>query len=133
MTYHFNTFQIEDDTVFYSSEFSYAFTNLKCFRPGHVLVCPKRVVKYIDELSWVEQKDLVETVQRVAKAMLEFYHLKPSGVTLTLQDGKGAGQSVPHVHYHVIPMIPTEPTSHSKQYYDLVKSGNFGPVESLKP
>ncbi|KAJ5599191.1 Histidine triad (HIT) protein [Penicillium hetheringtonii] len=59
--------------VFYLTPSTFALVNLKPILPGHVLVSPRRVVP-------------------------EFQTLLP-----LKQDGVNAGQSVPHVHCHIIP------------------------------
>lgn len=41
------------------------------------------------------------TTQKIGR-LLESYH-KASSLTLNIQDGPEAGQSVPHVHIHIVP------------------------------
>jgi histidine triad (HIT) family protein len=43
------------------------------------------------------------TAQKVAKAV--FKELKPFGVNLLQANGEGAGQSVPHLHIHIMPRV----------------------------
>ena len=75
--------------------------NLRPLLPGHVLVCPKREVKRFTDLSTDETSDLWVTAKEVG-VRLEQYH-KASSLTFAIQDGPQAGQTVPHVHIHVIP------------------------------
>ncbi|XP_015086942.1 bifunctional bis(5'-adenosyl)-triphosphatase/adenylylsulfatase FHIT [Solanum pennellii] len=70
-------------------------------RNVHVLVCPRREVKRFAELTTDETSDLWLTAQKVGK-QLESYH-KASSLTFAIQDGPQAGQTVPHVHIHIIP------------------------------
>uniref|UniRef100_A0A453KCU9 HIT domain-containing protein n=1 Tax=Aegilops tauschii subsp. strangulata TaxID=200361 RepID=A0A453KCU9_AEGTS len=65
------------------------------------LVCPKREVKRFTDLSTDETSDLWVTAKEVG-VRLEQYH-KASSLTFAIQDGPQAGQTVPHVHIHVIP------------------------------
>ncbi|KHN18631.1 Bis(5'-adenosyl)-triphosphatase [Glycine soja] len=67
----------------------------------HVLICPKREVKRFGDLTADETSDLWLTAQKVGR-QLETYH-KASSLTLAIQDGPQAGQTVPHVHIHLIP------------------------------
>ncbi|OIT01106.1 bifunctional bis(5'-adenosyl)-triphosphataseadenylylsulfatase fhit [Nicotiana attenuata] len=67
----------------------------------HVLVCPRREVKRFADLTADETSDLWLTAQKVGK-QLESYH-KASSLTFAIQDGPQAGQTVPHVHVHIIP------------------------------
>ncbi|CAI8591369.1 unnamed protein product [Vicia faba] len=68
---------------------------------SHVLICPKREVKRFLDLTVEETSDLWLTAQKVGR-QLESYH-KASSLTLAIQDGPQAGQTVPHVHIHVVP------------------------------
>lgn len=83
------------------SPLSFAFVNFKPIVPGHVLVSPKRVVTRFAELSSSEVADLWILSQRVGAAVEA--HYAGASLTLTLQDGPAAGQTVPHVHVHVLP------------------------------
>ncbi|KAJ4771985.1 Bis(5'-adenosyl)-triphosphatase [Rhynchospora pubera] len=67
----------------------------------HVLVCPRREVKRFIDLTPDETSNLWITAQKVG-AKLEQFH-NASSLTLAIQDGPQAGQTVPHVHIHVIP------------------------------
>ena len=71
--------------------------------PGHVLVITKRVVPTFFECSGDEQAalmDLVGDVKRLLDARLD---PQPDGYNVGFNCGSAAGQTVPHVHVHVIP------------------------------
>eukprot|EP00262_Sarcandra_glabra_P009194 TRINITY_DN2324_c0_g4_i1.p1 TRINITY_DN2324_c0_g4~~TRINITY_DN2324_c0_g4_i1.p1 ORF type:complete len:195 (-),score=31.45 TRINITY_DN2324_c0_g4_i1:238-822(-) len=99
--YTFGPYKIHRKEVFYSSELSYAMVNLRPLLPGHVLVCPRREVKRFVDLTAEETSDLWLTAQNVG-GQLEHHH-KASSLTFAIQDGPQAGQTVPHVHIHIIP------------------------------
>ncbi|KAF3659435.1 Bis(5'-adenosyl)-triphosphatase [Capsicum annuum] len=61
----------------------------------------RREIQRFAELTTDETSDLWLTAQKVGK-QLESYH-KASSLTFAIQDGPQAGQTVPHVHIHVIP------------------------------
>jgi diadenosine tetraphosphate (Ap4A) HIT family hydrolase len=69
--------------------------------PGHVLVVPRRLEADYFRLTPEEQQALWELVGVVA-AKIEA-RLGADGYTLGLNIGEAAGQTVPHVHVHVIP------------------------------
>ena len=46
---------------------------------------------------------MAKTAQKVAKAV--FKTLNPHGVNLLQANGEGAGQSVPHLHIHIMPRV----------------------------
>lgn len=58
-------------------------------------------MKRFVDLTTDETSDLWIAAQKVG-SRLETYH-KASSLTLTIQDGPQAGQTVPHVHIHIIP------------------------------
>ncbi|XP_074307721.1 bifunctional bis(5'-adenosyl)-triphosphatase/adenylylsulfatase FHIT [Silene latifolia] len=99
--YTFGPYKIDMKEVFYSTNLSYAMVNLRPLLPGHVLVCPRREVKRFADLTVDETSDLWLTAQKVG-SQLENYH-KASSLTLAIQDGPQAGQTVPHVHIHILP------------------------------
>lgn len=66
-----------------------------------MLICPRREVKRFVDLTVDETSDLWLTAQKVG-SQLECYH-KASSLTFTIQDGPQAGQTVPHVHVHILP------------------------------
>ncbi|KAG2413258.1 Bis(5'-nucleosyl)-tetraphosphatase [Aspergillus terreus] len=97
---HFGPFLVTSQ-VFYQTPLSFALVNLKPILPGHVLVSPRRVVPRVTDLTPNETTDLFLTVRRVAR-MIERVHGATS-LNIAIQDGVDAGQSVPHVHTHIIP------------------------------
>ncbi|XP_043702888.1 bifunctional bis(5'-adenosyl)-triphosphatase/adenylylsulfatase FHIT [Telopea speciosissima] len=99
--YTFGPYKINQREVFYSTDLSYAMVNLRPLMPGHVLVCPRREVKRFVDLTDNETSDLWLTAQKVG-SKLEHHH-KASSLTFAIQDGPQAGQTVPHVHIHIIP------------------------------
>ncbi|KAL1969814.1 hypothetical protein VTN77DRAFT_7323 [Rasamsonia byssochlamydoides] len=87
--------------VFYLTPFTFAFVNLKPILPGHVLVSPRRCVPRVADLTPDETADLFLTVRKVGRMVERVYNA--SSLNIAIQDGVDAGQSVPHVHTHIIP------------------------------
>jgi bis(5'-adenosyl)-triphosphatase len=87
--------------VFHLTPLSFALVNLKPLLPGHVLVCPRRTVPRFNDLTSSEVTDLFLTAQRVSRMVERVFHA--SALNIAIQDGLDAGQSVPHVHAHIIP------------------------------
>lgn len=79
-----------------------AFMDAFPFRPGHVLVTLRRHAVLITELRPDERAELMETGNRVADAMRQALPYC-DGVNWIVNDGRAAGQTVPHVHLHLIP------------------------------
>lgn len=68
---------------------------------------PLRVKPRLSDLSHEEISDLFCTVARIQKTLTRLYHAEAFNVAV--QDGEAAGQSVPHVHCHVIPRVTGDP------------------------
>jgi diadenosine tetraphosphate (Ap4A) HIT family hydrolase len=68
---------------------------------GHVLVVPKRVVANYFELSVKEQTACWIIVNKVKQILQEKFN--PDGFNIGININEAAGQTVPHVHIHVIP------------------------------
>ncbi|CCD24079.1 bis(5'-adenosyl)-triphosphatase NDAI_0C04190 [Naumovozyma dairenensis CBS 421] len=88
--------------VFYKSKYSYALVNLRPIVPGHVLVVPLRTTAYeLNDLTLEESQDYFRTVQLIHGFIK--WHYKADSLNISIQDGPEAGQSVPHLHTHIIP------------------------------
>ncbi|EYE97649.1 HIT family protein [Aspergillus ruber CBS 135680] len=97
---HFGPFVVTTQ-VFHLTPTTFALVNLKPILPGHVLVSPRRIVPRVADLTPSETTDLFLTVRRVGRMIERVYGA--SSLNIAIQDGVDAGQSVPHVHAHVIP------------------------------
>ena len=69
--------------------------------PGHALIIPKRHVASFFDLTKEEQLDLLKLADEVKIIVEERYH--PDGYNVGINVGEAAGQSVFHVHMHLIP------------------------------
>lgn len=72
--------------------------------PGHTLVVTRRHVETIFDLSEKEISALGLAVVAAARAVRAA--LAPAGVLVQQNNGIAAFQTVPHVHFHVIPKVP---------------------------
>ena len=68
---------------------------------GHTLVIPKRHIGSWFEITPEEQSAMLDLLGK-AKAVLE-EEFKPDGYNVGINDGPTAGQTVPHLHMHLIP------------------------------
>ncbi|GIK49390.1 MAG: hydrolase [Alphaproteobacteria bacterium] len=79
-----------------------AFMDLFPQARGHLLVAPKNVrARNFLELPEDRVAPLMARVQNLAKATAKA--LKPDGVTITQFNGAPAGQTIFHLHWHIIP------------------------------
>ena len=97
----FGPWPISTNQIFYESRFSFGIVNLKPIVPGHVLVIPKRVCDRLAGLSVEEVVDLYTSVHHIGPILEAHYGAQ--ALNIAMQDGVAAGQSVPHVHCHILP------------------------------
>jgi diadenosine tetraphosphate (Ap4A) HIT family hydrolase len=69
--------------------------------PGHTVIIPRRHFATLFDATPEEQNALLVALEK-AKAILDERH-KPDGYNIGINHGKAGGQSVPHLHIHVIP------------------------------
>jgi diadenosine tetraphosphate (Ap4A) HIT family hydrolase len=68
---------------------------------GHTLIIPYRHISDYFESSQDEKIEIIEMINKVKK-MLDDKH-SPDGYNIGINSGKAAGQSVMHLHVHMIP------------------------------
>lgn len=85
------------------AENKYAFAIMDKFpvNEGHTLVIPKRHFQSFFEASEEEIKSIYSLLHEV-KEMLDIQY-EPQGYNIGVNDGYHAGQTVMHLHVHVIP------------------------------
>ncbi len=69
--------------------------------PGHTLVIPKRHVGSFFDLNEAEAQSMLALL-KAAKIILD-KEFSPDSYNIGINDGPQAGQTVPHVHMHLIP------------------------------
>ncbi|MGF6261915.1 diadenosine tetraphosphate (Ap4A) HIT family hydrolase [Paraburkholderia youngii] len=69
--------------------------------PGHSLVIPKRHVGSFFEVTKDERECLLALLDDAKDAAVRSY--RPDGFNIGINDGLSAGQTVPHLHIHLIP------------------------------
>lgn len=84
-----------DHELAYSARDSYAVS------PGHTLVMPKRHVASFFELTPEEVQACMDLIAEERKLIDEEF--KPDGYNIGVNVGPAAGQSIFHVHIHIIP------------------------------
>lgn len=107
--------------VFYTSKHSLGIVNIKPIVPGHVLVIPKRSVPRVADLTPDEVTDLFLSVRKIGPVIES--HFGATALNIAIQDGVDAGQSVPHVHVHMLPRVKKD-FEPNDAVYDAIESWN---------
>ncbi|BAM79066.1 bis(5'-adenosyl)-triphosphatase [Cyanidioschyzon merolae strain 10D] len=134
MLYPFGPYYISRAVeVFYSTKLTLAVVNLRPVAHHHVLVFPRRPVARFADLVEAEVADLWLSAQRIG-SRIEAHGRKRgvSGLQFVIQDGVGSGQTVPHVHVHIVPRTPGDFTPNDAIYGALEKRG-FHADETERP
>ncbi len=104
----------EDDNIFakilrgeipchkvYEDDAVVAFMDLFPQSPGHLLVVPKVKARNLFDIAEDDLCTLIARVKTIAAGARAA--LEPDGIVITQFNGAPAGQSVFHIHFHVIP------------------------------
>ena len=101
-----------------------AFMDVMPESEGHVLVIPKEAAENVLDLSAEGMAAMMATTQKIARAVDKA--LAPDGILLKQYNGAAAGQSVFHIHFHVVPRwdgVPMAP--HGKV---MVQAATLEPI-----
>lgn len=69
--------------------------------PGHTLIIPKRHIASFFDLTAEEQGAMLELLTEIRQLLLA--ERNPDGFNIGINDGAAAGQTVMHLHIHLIP------------------------------
>jgi len=108
----------------YEDEHTLAFMDIMPAVEGHTLVIPKEPCESIFDVSPEAAAATIRTTQKVAGAVKKA--LNAPGVVIVQQNGAAAGQTIFHLHIHIIPRhAGVDLTFHGKQ---MVKPDVLEPV-----
>ncbi len=69
--------------------------------PGHTLLIPMRHVASFFDLTPGEQEDLLKLLDQIKTQLDDEF--APAGYNIGINDGEAAGQTVMHLHVHLVP------------------------------
>ncbi len=78
-----------------------AFLDIHPLTNGHTLVIPREHAATVFELSPAAGEAVMRATIKVARALRE--QLQPDGLNLLQSNGRAAGQTVSHFHFHLVP------------------------------
>ena len=83
-----------------------AFLDVSPLADGHVLIVPEAHVARIEDLPADDAAALFRTVATLAGPVREA--VGAAGSTIGINNGEATGQTVPHVHVHIVPRWPDD-------------------------
>ena len=97
----------------YEDKQTFAFLDIAPVHPGHTLVILKNHHEMLSEIPEKDLGHLFKAVQKVAKGVRKGTGC--DGINIGMNNGKAAGQLVPHAHIHVIPRYTNDGLRHWPQ------------------
>ena len=90
-----------NSNIVYENEYVIAFNDLNPLAKVHILIVPK---KHISSLMELEENDLnyISEIHKAIKEIAKMKNIDKSGFRVITNIGEDAGQSVKHLHYHIL-------------------------------
>lgn len=83
------------------NDLAWAFLTNIPITPGHTLVSPRRCVAKLSDITRDERTAIFDLADTIMSALKKTYGVE--GFNCVWNEGKLAGQSVPHFHLHIVP------------------------------
>ena len=91
----------------YEDEYVYAFKDIQPVAPVHILIVPKKHISSLNEIS-DEDENLLGKIFLAIKKIAKELGVEEKGYRVINNCGKDAGQTVMHLHFHLIAGIKLE-------------------------
>jgi histidine triad (HIT) family protein len=88
-------------SIIFQDDRTVAFLDIHPIARGHTLIIPRDHCANIYELSDGAGESVIHAAAKVARALRE--ELKPDGMNVLQSNGRAAGQTVFHFHFHLVP------------------------------
>ncbi|MCI1944108.1 histidine triad nucleotide-binding protein [Clostridium luticellarii] len=85
----------------YEDDMVLSFKDIEPAAPVHVLIIPKKHIESINDLT-EEDSNIIAHIYLVAKQIAEKLDLVETGYRIVTNCGEEAGQTVPHIHFHLL-------------------------------
>lgn len=108
--------------IIYQDDKTIAFLDNQPKSAGHTLVIPKSHFSTIFDIPNDWLCALASTVQIVANLINKA--LSPDGLNICQNNGAIAGQTIDHIHFHIIPRYQKRPPINKKDFLALAKKIN---------
>ena len=89
---------IRDTTVLLETEAYICFLDKFPVAEGHALVAPKQHIEALEQAEW---NKLFQFLQHAHTEVKNRYN--PDATNIGVNNGREAGQTIPHLHWHIIP------------------------------
>lgn len=116
------------EVTFFSIEGNIAVINIAPALPGHSLVIPSRHVKSMLDLSEAEITAFFTAAVRTTRILLKAFNT--DAFDWSVQEKEEAGQSIEHLHLHIVPRLKNDLTDPG-DWYPLLQKGDRMIIDNL--
>lgn len=117
--------EIPNYTV-YENDHVLAFLDIHPCTKGHTVVVPKQ---HVNSLLEMEEEHWQQTMHGVRLAMKRVQQvLNPEAMNIGINERSAAGQTVPHVHWHILPRWEGDGGG---SVHSIIRNGNAGEVKEV--
>ena len=90
-----------NSNIVYENDYVFAINDINPVSKIHILIIPK---KKIESINFIEEEDsqLLAQMFLTAKLLAKKYEINNSGYRLIVNTGENAGQTIFHIHMHLI-------------------------------
>jgi len=113
----------------HETDTEYVLHNIRPANRGQCIVVPKRHVSNIRQLNDLELASLFITVKDISARLNA--NLKPSGFNYGFNEGAISGQTIEHLHFHILPRFQNDGLPEFHLFHRQIKQ-NLTP-QQLKP
>lgn len=85
----------------YENDYVYAFNDISPVAPVHVLIIPKEHIESLNDIT-VENASLISEVYTAAAEIAKQLGVSETGYRIVSNCGEAAGQTVNHIHFHLL-------------------------------
>jgi len=93
-------------TKIYENDKVFCFLDINPINKGHALVLPKKHYEFLEEIPEDILCELTKTIKKISSAVVKV--VGAPAFNLSLNNGKEAGQFVPHTHFHIMPRFKND-------------------------
>ncbi len=117
-----------DETCFASSDNFLAIYNISPILPGHCLIIPKKHLCHFLDIPDNLMLELIQFSRKIIKVLQNVFNT--SSYNWTLQEGIEAGQTIDHLHLHIIPRLNND-FKEPGDWYPKLEQKNPQLIDSL--
>jgi diadenosine tetraphosphate (Ap4A) HIT family hydrolase len=91
----------ENEEILFSNDIAFVIKDSSPVNPGHLLIIPFRHIDNYFNLTTQERRAIATLIEKAKEYLVERY--APDGYNIGVNIGEAAGQTIMHVHVHLIP------------------------------